>query len=80
MFRTQITLDEEQHRFLKKRADAMGVSLSEMIRRAVDELRAREAALPKRAIDLLPLSRTAMMSLKITITISPADPDDIGFY
>jgi hypothetical protein len=53
MLRTQITLDEEQHRFLKKRAYETGVSLSALIRQAINEFRAREAATEKKALDLL---------------------------
>jgi hypothetical protein len=36
MVRTQISLTEQQHAFLKETATQSGVSLSELIRRAVD--------------------------------------------
>jgi septation ring formation regulator EzrA len=53
MIRTQITLDEDQHRFLKKRAYETGMSLSALIRQAVNELRTREARNQQRAMELL---------------------------
>jgi hypothetical protein len=39
--RTQILLEEDQHAFLKEYAERVGLSLSEVVRRAVEELRAR---------------------------------------
>ncbi len=38
MVRTQISLSEHQHAFLKEAALQSGVSLSELVRQAVDEL------------------------------------------
>lgn len=38
MVRTQIQLTEDQHRKLKKRADAEGVSMAELIRAGVDRV------------------------------------------
>ncbi len=38
MVRTQISLTEHQHAFLKEAALREGVSLSELVRQAVDEL------------------------------------------
>lgn len=38
MVRTQISLTEHQHAFLKETATQSGVSLSELIRRAVDAM------------------------------------------
>jgi hypothetical protein len=42
MVRTQIQLTEEQHRRLKRLADRLGISLSEAVRRCVDDGLARE--------------------------------------
>ncbi|HIE12299.1 MAG TPA: ribbon-helix-helix protein, CopG family [Desulfotomaculum sp.] len=39
MIRTQVLLTEEQHRFLTEEARTRGVSLSELIRRLVEEKR-----------------------------------------
>ncbi len=47
MIRTQIQLTEEQHRRLRRRARAEGISLAELVRRSVDAALAAEA--PSRA-------------------------------
>jgi hypothetical protein len=43
MIRTQIGLEAAQYRFLKQHAHQRGESLSAVIRRAVEQLRQREA-------------------------------------
>jgi hypothetical protein len=44
MIRTQIQLTEEQHRSLKRWARDRGISLSEAVRRCVDQQMAAEAS------------------------------------
>ena len=53
MIRTQISLDEEQYRFLKEHAHRRGESLSAVIRHAVDRLREGEGLATKAAHDVL---------------------------
>lgn len=53
MVRTQVSLSEEQHRFLTDLAHQTGVSLSELVRRAVDLLHQRERTPAESAIELL---------------------------
>ena len=53
MVRTQISLTEEQYRFLKEEAHHTGQSLSALIRRAVDDYRSSADAPRRRALDLL---------------------------
>jgi hypothetical protein len=49
MVRTQIQLSDEQHRQLRRWARRLGISLSEAVRRCVDERLAREEGAPSRA-------------------------------
>jgi len=51
--RTQISLTEEQHRFLVEVSRQSGESISEIIRRAVDRLRAEEDTPNRRALGLI---------------------------
>jgi len=53
MVRTQISLTEEQHRFLKEMSHETGESLSSLIRRAVENLRDEHLARARRALELL---------------------------
>lgn len=53
MIRTQVSLEREQYEFLKERSRRTGDSLSALIRRAIDELRARESAPDARLLSLL---------------------------
>jgi Arc/MetJ-type ribon-helix-helix transcriptional regulator len=53
MYRTQISLTEEQHRFLVEVSRQSGESISEIIRRAVDRLRAEEDTPNRRALRLI---------------------------
>lgn len=53
MVRTQISLTEEQHRFLKELAHETGESLSSLIRRAVENLKNEQLARTRQALDLL---------------------------
>jgi hypothetical protein len=48
MVRTQIQLSDEQHRQLRRWARRLGISLSEAVRRCVDERLAREERGPSR--------------------------------
>ena len=52
MMRIQIQLEREQHRRLKRRARELGVSISEVVRRAIDEERREEdpAEVTRRAL------------------------------
>jgi hypothetical protein len=49
MVRTQMQLPDEQHRRLRRWARRLGISLSEAVRRCVEERLAREEAAPSRA-------------------------------
>ena len=49
MIRTQIQLTEEQHRWLKRWAKDRGISLSEAVRRSVDQLAAEEMTEERRS-------------------------------
>jgi hypothetical protein len=49
MVRTQIQLSNEQHRQLRRWARRLGISLSEAVRRCVEERLAREEGRPLRA-------------------------------
>lgn len=53
MVRTQISLTEEQHRYLAEMAKQMGDSISGIIRRAVDRLRAETDTPKARALRLI---------------------------
>ena len=53
MVRTQISLTGEQHRFLKSLAKQTGVSLSTLVRQAVDMLRKSGDTPAERALALL---------------------------
>ncbi len=53
MTRTQITLTEEQYRFLTDFSRQTGESLSSIIRRAVDRLRAQEEPPNRRVLGLI---------------------------
>jgi hypothetical protein len=48
MVRTQIQLSDEQHRQLRRWARRLGISMSEAVRRCVDERLAREGRGPSR--------------------------------
>jgi hypothetical protein len=53
MQRTEILLTDEQHYFLQQAAQEAGVSLSEIVCRAVDTLRRQDPTPTQRALDLL---------------------------
>ena len=53
MVRTQILLTEEQHAFLRELSRKTGLPLSELVRRAVDELRQSNDVPVKRALKLV---------------------------
>ncbi|MBF0500088.1 MAG: hypothetical protein HQM09_08145 [Candidatus Riflebacteria bacterium] len=53
MNRTQISLTEEQHRFLVEVSHQSGESISEIIRRAVDRLRAENDVPNRKALRLI---------------------------
>lgn len=53
MNRTQISLTEEQHRFLVEVSHQTGESISEIIRKAVDRLRAENDIPNRRALRLI---------------------------
>ncbi len=53
MTRTQISLTPEQHRFLKELAHQSGESISAIIRRVIDRLRAEGDTPNARALKLL---------------------------
>ncbi|NLI76566.1 MAG: ribbon-helix-helix domain-containing protein [Candidatus Riflebacteria bacterium] len=53
MTRTQITLTEEQYRFLTDYSRQTGESLSSIIRRAVDRLRSQEEPPNRRVLGLI---------------------------
>ena len=53
MTRTQISLTEEQHRFLAELSRRTGTSISAIIRQAVDHLRASEGTPQRRAMQLV---------------------------
>jgi hypothetical protein len=53
MIRTQISLTEEQHHYLKTTAGATGESLSAILRRALDEHRRRRDRPVERALAVL---------------------------
>jgi len=53
MVRTQISLTKEQHAYLKELARRRGQSLSELVREAVDRLRAQSPSPVERAVSLI---------------------------
>ena len=53
MVRTQISLTEEQYRFLKDEARHTGQSLSALIRKALEQYRSSADTPRQRALDLL---------------------------
>jgi hypothetical protein len=53
MIRTQVLLEENQHRYLKEKSRETGASLSELIRQAVDRMSASDAPLRQRALAML---------------------------
>jgi predicted DNA-binding protein len=53
MVRTQISLTEEQHRFLKILSKESGRSLSELIRQAIEQMRKLESSQRKQAASIL---------------------------
>lgn len=53
MNRTQISLTDDQHRFLVEASRQSGESISEIIRRAVDRLRAENSTPNQRALRLI---------------------------
>jgi hypothetical protein len=57
MTRTQISLTEEQHRFLVSLSRQTGESISSLIRKAVDELRNKQSTPRQKALKLLESSR-----------------------
>ncbi|EKD82193.1 MAG: hypothetical protein ACD_39C01431G0003 [uncultured bacterium] len=53
MTRTQITLDDDQHKFLVEFSRQSGKSISAIIRRAVDRLRAEEETPNRKVLKLI---------------------------
>ena len=53
MTRTQISLTEDQHRFLVSLSRQTGESISALIRKAVDELRNKQSTPRQKALKLL---------------------------
>lgn len=53
MVRTQISLTEDQYRFLKELAHETGESLSSLIRKAVENLKSEQLKRTRQALDLL---------------------------
>lgn len=65
MIRSQIQFTEDQHRALKRWAQRLGVSVSEVVRRCVAERLASEREVP---------SRAAMVREAMTVVGKYADP------
>ena len=53
MIRTQISLTESQYRYLKEAARESGVSLSSLVREAVDGLMRRQQESRRQALEIL---------------------------
>ncbi len=53
MLRTQISLSAEQHAYLKELSRQTGASLSELVRRAIDELREKNVTPVRKALELV---------------------------